>query len=174
MKTENTITLISISSGFGNVPNNVIPLHTYNHTSATNSRPGSGYDKTLGTFVLPNGCVAISDEYETIVLSPEKKLCTFGEEKDGTVWISWNGGFRILKKAKSDLKENKYNLEKRSNPVKEDAELAKIIRESDEWNLNALAELCERAGLLEEWNESDGDTFESVAYRAAEILGVEI
>ena len=102
MKTETTITLISLSSGFGNVPNNVIPLHTYNKSTHTNSRPGSGYDKTLGTFVLPNGFVAVSDEYETNVLSPENELCTFGEEKDGTVWISWSGGFRILKKAKSD------------------------------------------------------------------------
>ena len=53
-------------------------------------------------------------------------------------------------------------------------QLAKTIREADEWDPEALAELCERAGLENEWKESDGDTFESVAYRAAEILGVEI
>lgn len=53
-------------------------------------------------------------------------------------------------------------------------QLAKTIREADEWDPEALAELCERAGLESEWKESDGDTFEPVAYRAAEILGVEI
>jgi hypothetical protein len=53
-------------------------------------------------------------------------------------------------------------------------QLAKTIREADEWDPEALAELCKRAGLENEWKESDGDTFESVAYRAAEILGVEI
>lgn len=101
MKNSNIVTLISCSSGFGNIPNTVIPLHTYNHSPAS-SRDNTGYDRNLGAFTLPEGCVAVSDEYETNVLSPENELCTFGEESDGTVWISWNGGFRILKKAKSD------------------------------------------------------------------------
>lgn len=52
--------------------------------------------------------------------------------------------------------------------------LANKIKESDTWDGDQLAKLCEYAGLSEEWAEADGDTFEQVAYRAAEILGVEI
>lgn len=53
-------------------------------------------------------------------------------------------------------------------------ELAEIIRNADTWNLEALAELCELADMTEEWEAADGETFESVAYAAAEKLGVEI
>lgn len=53
-------------------------------------------------------------------------------------------------------------------------ELAEAIRNSDTWDMEALAELCELADMSDEWNASDGDTFESVAYEAAEKLGVEI
>lgn len=52
--------------------------------------------------------------------------------------------------------------------------LANKIKESDTWDGDQLAKLCEYAGLSEEWADSDGDTFEQVAYRAAEILGVKI
>lgn len=59
-------------------------------------------------------------------------------------------------------------------PSTEAVELAERIREADEWNSEDLAELCEMAGLEREWQEADGETFEQVAYKAAEILGVEI
>lgn len=53
-------------------------------------------------------------------------------------------------------------------------EIAEIIRNSDTWDMEAIAELCELADMTEEWEEADGDSFESVAYAAAEKLGVEI
>ena len=53
-------------------------------------------------------------------------------------------------------------------------ELVEKINSSDEWDLSTLAELCKLAGLEEEWNAADGESFEKVAYKAAEILGVEI
>lgn len=59
-------------------------------------------------------------------------------------------------------------------PSEEAVELAERIRNADEWNAEDLAELCEMAGLKKEWQEADGETFEQVAYKAAEILGVEI
>ena len=54
------------------------------------------------------------------------------------------------------------------------AEIAEEIRTADTWNDELLAELCELADMTEEWEAADGDTFESVAYAAAEKLGVEI
>lgn len=54
------------------------------------------------------------------------------------------------------------------------AELAEIIRNSATWDYEALAELCALADMSDEWNEADGESFESVAYAAAEKLGVEI
>lgn len=53
-------------------------------------------------------------------------------------------------------------------------EIAEEIRSSETWDNDLLAELCEAAGMTEEWNASDGETFEAVAYKAAEKLGVEI
>lgn len=52
--------------------------------------------------------------------------------------------------------------------------LAREIKARDTWDGDQLAKLCEYAGLSEEWAQADGDTFEQVAYKAAEILGVEI
>ena len=53
-------------------------------------------------------------------------------------------------------------------------EIAEMIRKSDTWDCELLAELCELAGMSDEWSAADGETFESVAYAAAEKLGVEI
>ena len=53
-------------------------------------------------------------------------------------------------------------------------EIATALRSSGEWDFELLEELCEIAGLKEEWCNSDGETFEGVAYKAAEILGVDI
>lgn len=53
-------------------------------------------------------------------------------------------------------------------------ELAERIRNADEWNLNDCAELCEMAGLEDEWEAANGDDFEQVIYKAAEILNVEV
>ena len=53
-------------------------------------------------------------------------------------------------------------------------EIATALRSSGEWDFGLLEELCEIAGLEEEWNNSDGENFEDVVYKAAEILGVDI
>lgn len=55
-----------------------------------------------------------------------------------------------------------------------DSQLAEAIRTCDEWDPETLCELCERAGLSLEWSKADGDSFESVVNRAAEILEIEI
>ena len=53
-------------------------------------------------------------------------------------------------------------------------EIAREIRNSETWDDELLKQLCEAAGMLEEYEASDGETFESVVYKAAEKLGVEI
>lgn len=53
-------------------------------------------------------------------------------------------------------------------------ELVERINASDEWSAEDLAELCEMAGLEKEWQEADGETFEQVVFKAAEILNVKI
>lgn len=53
-------------------------------------------------------------------------------------------------------------------------ELANEINSLDYCIPELLIELCKRAGILDEWNESSIETFESVVYKAADILGVEI
>ena len=53
-------------------------------------------------------------------------------------------------------------------------EVAEKIRSMDTWDEELCAELCELAGMPEEWENADGDTFESVLYAATEKLGVEI
>lgn len=53
-------------------------------------------------------------------------------------------------------------------------EIAKALRDSDTWDINLLKELCELADMSDEWQKADGESFESVAYKAAEKLGVVI
>jgi hypothetical protein len=53
-------------------------------------------------------------------------------------------------------------------------ELAAKIAAADTWNESDCKNLCELAGMLDEWNAADGETFETVVYNAAEKLGVEI
>ena len=53
-------------------------------------------------------------------------------------------------------------------------EIAKELRGQDVWSMELLEVLCEEAGLTEELENADGETFESVVYKAADILKVEI
>lgn len=53
-------------------------------------------------------------------------------------------------------------------------EIAKDIKAMDTWDNDLLKELCEAADMMEEWDQADGETFEAVAFAAAEKLGVEI
>lgn len=53
-------------------------------------------------------------------------------------------------------------------------QIAERIRTADEWNADDCRDLCELAGLGKEWEEADGETFESVVFKAAEILNVDI
>lgn len=52
-------------------------------------------------------------------------------------------------------------------------ELAAEIRSLPAWDADLLRELCWRAGMIEEWDAAEDDS-ESVAFAAAEKLGVEI
>ena len=58
--------------------------------------------------------------------------------------------------------------------IKEAEELAEKIRKNPEWNLDDCRELCDLAGIHEEWEQADGETFEQVIGKAAEILKVEV
>ena len=63
-----------------------------------------------------------------------------------------------------------YTTEQKERAI----EIAEQIKAADTWDMEALKELCELAGMSEEWANTDGDTSESVAYAAADKLGVEI
>ena len=54
--------------------------------------------------------------------------------------------------------------------------IASAIREADTWEdcEEECIELCRLAGMLTEWREADGDTFEKVLIEAAKKLNVEI
>ena len=54
--------------------------------------------------------------------------------------------------------------------------IVSAIREADEWEdcEEECVELCRLAGMLTEWREADGDTFEEVLIEAAKKLNVEI
>ena len=59
-------------------------------------------------------------------------------------------------------------------PNYEAEQIAKRIKNASEWDMDDCADICRLAGMEEEWNNANGETFEFVVYRAAEILGVEI
>lgn len=51
-------------------------------------------------------------------------------------------------------------------------EIAQEIRAMDTWDMELLKKLCALANMEEEWEQADGETFEEVANKAAETLGV--
>ena len=53
-------------------------------------------------------------------------------------------------------------------------EVAEELRNSGEWIPEPCEELCELAGLADEWEEADGESFEAVLFKAAAALGVEL
>ena len=53
-------------------------------------------------------------------------------------------------------------------------EIAKELRGQDVWSMELLELLCDEANLTEEFENADSETFESVVYKAADILNVEI
>ena len=55
-------------------------------------------------------------------------------------------------------------------------EIAETIKNAQTWaDVEAeIKALCEAADMLEEYEAANGESFESVIYKAAEILGVEI
>ena len=56
----------------------------------------------------------------------------------------------------------------------EELAVAYRISMSDEWSPEDCRRLCELAEIEDEWDAADGETFEQVVFKAAEILGVEI
>lgn len=54
------------------------------------------------------------------------------------------------------------------------SEIAAEIRAQNTWDSELLKELCDAADMSQEWDEADDETFEAVAFAAAEKLGVEI
>ena len=72
------------------------------------------------------------------------------------------------------MKERMASEKEKEKKIMTNIELAKKIAEADQWNEEDVLELVERAGLKDEYEAADGDTFESVIYKAAELLGVEV
>lgn len=52
--------------------------------------------------------------------------------------------------------------------------IAQELREEGEWIPDLCEELAALAGMADEYREADGETFEAVLFKAAEVLGVEI
>ena len=110
-------------------------------------------------------------------------------------WVQENTvhfGFRLQRRTDADILEKLESVPNRQGYIK-DAIRAAIAREKEEHTMEAktiaetirtadtwdevqdeLAALCKLAGLSAEWEAADGESFEAVAYAAAERLGVKI
>ena len=56
----------------------------------------------------------------------------------------------------------------------EATKIAEALRSDDNWDMGLARELCALAGMAEEFDAADGESFESVIYAAADKLGVEV
>lgn len=52
--------------------------------------------------------------------------------------------------------------------------IARRLKNAEEWDMDLLKDLFILIGMEDEWEEADGETFESVIEDAAEALDVEI
>lgn len=75
---------------------------------------------------------------------------------------------------KTELKFGEFGCIIRLTRIPKAVEIAARIRQSSTWDGDTCRELCDLAGLADEWDAADGETFEAVVYKAANILGVEI
>ena len=82
--------------------------------------------------------------------------------------------YNILLLYGADCFDGNYNDYNRILSDLDKKQIAELIKNSDEWNPDDCAELCRLAGLEEEWKNADGETFESVVFKAAGILNVDI
>lgn len=80
----------------------------------------------------------------------------------------------IIKAIRRHVRRWKRKQEEKTMKRTEAQELAAKIAAATTWNESDCKKLCELAGMLDEWNAADGETFETVVYNAAEKLGVEI
>ena len=73
-------------------------------------------------------------------------------------------------------REGKPKKTRKAKNMKNINEIAATIKNAQTWaDVEAeIKALCEAADMLEEYEAADGESFESVIYKAAEILGVEI
>lgn len=111
----------------------------------------------------------IWSRFEKVHLDPEQRT---GDDDEHANYMFFEG---IQKNLDTDEEYPGYYF---AVPVEDEEseieELARKIRESNEWIPELLEELCKAAGMLEEWQAADGGNFEDVAFAAAEKLGVEI
>lgn len=82
--------------------------------------------------------------------------------------------YGIIKAIRRYVNRWKQKQEGKTMNRNEIEQLAAEIRNSDTWIPELLEQLCEYAGMLDEWNKADGETFEEIAYAAAKKLNVEI
>lgn len=80
----------------------------------------------------------------------------------------------IIKAIRRHVRRWKQKQEGKTMKRNKAQELAAKIAAADTWNESDCKKLCELAGMIDEWNAADGETFETVVYKAAEKLGVEI
>ncbi len=75
----------------------------------------------------------------------------------------------MIKTVEEVMNELGIDEEKALNELT-DEELLKLYNACDEYIEEQCVEICKRAGLLEEWEKTDGDTFGNVLIRAVETI----
>lgn len=101
---------------------------------------------------------------------PEPEQIETGDKRT----LTHRGKCGIIKAIRRYVNRWKQKQEGKTMKRTEAQELAAKIAAADTWNESDCKKLCELAGMLDEWNAADGETFETVVYNAAEKLGVEI
>lgn len=102
-------------------------------------------------------------------------LAWFQEQSDIDSEIDSENG-RITFFNGEEAVEQIYNFkaEEVEDYASEAEKVAEKIRKNPVWDPEDCRELCDMAGILQEWEESDGEGFETVVEKAAEILKVDI
>ena len=97
-------------------------------------------------------------------------------ELEGSVTITDDDGdeIKLIADRIEFFRAGEFGCVIRLTRIAEAVEVAARIREFDTWDGDDCRELCNLAGLLGEWDAADGEAFEDVVCKAANILGVEI
>ena len=129
-----------------------------------NNWTGNGYTPDWSIDFFEAGNLEYDEDLESYIVE-DVAYCI----EQAMDWKNADGDFY-----EPDTDTSNRNVDVEEIDVPEATSVAFRIRTADTWDADDCEALCKLAGMEQEWEAADGETFEQVVQKAAVRLGVEI